>query len=115
MAHHIVGEGLSPETLRKVHALRASMEPPTMLDLDANPVENLLAEFGDYYGWDAMCDVMAGRVNAETFLGLLAAGRRRDRVKRAARLRDMYEAVGGANTPHGNRRIEAAIRRIIGV
>ncbi len=55
--------------------------------------ELLLAEFGRYYGWDALKDAAEGRMTAWTFLALLEAARKIDRNRRLERLDDISVAV----------------------
>lgn len=58
-----------------------------------NDSELLLAEFGSYYGWQALKDAAQGRMTTRTFLALLEAARKLERTKRLERLDDMSVAI----------------------
>lgn len=112
MAHHVVGAGLSPETLAKVKALH---DGPTRSESPAipyTPTEMLLAEYADYYGYEALRDALEGRITAATFQGLLAAGRTRATLRRAETMRDMYTAIACAMSKNGNQKLETEIKRM---
>lgn len=61
---------LTPEERRKFDAWKRKNTRPSISYAD------LLAEFGFYYGWDAIRDVLNDDVSASLFFDLLEAGRR---------------------------------------
>lgn len=93
MAVHKVIDDFTPEQLAKLKAMRkASSGAGASAFYREN--ELLLAEFGKYYGWQAVRDVLSDRVTYETFIALLNAGRAlrlRDRIETT---QDMAAAIG---------------------
>lgn len=93
MAVHKVIDDFTPEQLAKLKAMRkASSNAGASAFYRDN--EMLLAEFGRYYGWQAVCDVLADRVAYETFVALLNAGRALRFRERIESTQDMAAAIG---------------------
>nr|DAJ10013.1 MAG TPA: hypothetical protein [Caudoviricetes sp.] len=84
MAVHKVIDDFTPEQLAKLKAIKA--KSGARASAFYRDKEMLLAEFGRYYGWQAVRDVMTDRVAYETFIALLNAGR-------ALRLRERIEST----------------------
>lgn len=92
MAVHKVIDDFTPEQLAKLKAIKAKSGARASAFYRDN--EMLLAEFGRYYGWQAVRDVLSDRVTYETFIALLNAGRAmrlRDRIEST---QDMAAAIG---------------------
>ena len=93
MAVHKVIDDFTPEQLAKLKAMRkASSNAGASAFYRDN--EMLLAEFGRYYGWQAVRDVLADRVAYETFVALLNAGRALRIRERIESTQDMAAAIG---------------------
>ena len=92
MAVHKVIDDFTPEQLAKLKAIKAKSGAGASAFYRDN--EMLLAEFGRYYGWQAVCDVLADRVAYETFVALLNAGRALRIRERIESTQDMAAAIG---------------------
>lgn len=92
MAVHKVIDDFTPEQLAKLKAIKAKSGAGASAFYRDN--ELLLAEFGKYYGWQAVCDVLADRVTYETFIALLNAGRTMRLRERIESTQDMAAAIG---------------------
>lgn len=93
MAVHKVIDDFTPEQLAKLKAMRkASSNARASAFYRDN--EMLLAEFGKYYGWQAVRDVLSDRVEYETFIALLNAGRAMRLRERIEYTQDMAAAIG---------------------
>lgn len=93
MAVHKVIDDFTPEQLAKLKAMRkASSGAGASAFYRDN--EMLLAEFGRYYGWQAVRDVLSDRVTYETFIALLNAGRAMRIRERIETTQDMAAAIG---------------------
>ena len=93
MAVHKVIDDFTPEQLAKLKAMRkASSNAGASAFYRDN--EMLLAEFGRYYGWQAVRDVLSDRVAYETFVALLNAGRALRIRERIESTQDMAAAIG---------------------
>lgn len=92
MAVHKVIDDFTPEQLAKLKAIKAKSGAGAPAFYRDN--ELLLAEFGKYYGWQAVCDVLADRVSYETFIALLNAGRAMRVRERIESTQDMAAAIG---------------------
>ena len=92
MAVHKVIDDFTPEQLAKLKAIKAKSGAGASAFYRDN--ELLLAEFGKYYGWQAVCDVLADRVTYETFIALLNAGRAMRLRERIESTQDMAAAIG---------------------
>lgn len=82
--YHNVYEDLSDEEKKKIKRFKTSLSYG-----EYTPSELLLAEFGTYYGWEALKDAGTGRLTARAFFGLLEAGRKVERTRRLESLDDM--------------------------
>ena len=92
MAVHKVIDDFTPEQLAKLKAIKAGGNARASAFYRDN--EMLVAEFGKYYGWQAVCDVLADRVAYETFVALLNAGRALRIRERIETTQDMAAAIG---------------------
>ena len=93
MAVHKVIDDFTPEQLAKLKAMRkASSGAGASAFYRDN--ELLLAEFGKYYGWQAVRYVLSDRVTYETFIALLNAGRAMRIRERIESTQDMAAAIG---------------------
>lgn len=92
MAVHKVIDDFTPEQLAKLKAIKAKSGASASAFYRDN--EMLVAEFGKYYGWQAVCDVLADRVAYETFIALLNAGRALRIRERIESTQDMAAAIG---------------------
>lgn len=79
---------LTPEERERFDKWRSKQHTRHNVGYDA------LAEFASYYGWGGVSAVLTDEIDAGTFVGLLKAGRKRQRNRDADRLIDMYNAVG---------------------
>lgn len=109
--YHAVIDDLTPEQLAKLRALKqrtsnAAVPASTFY----TPHELQLAEFADYYGWQALRDAQEGRIEVSTFYGLLFAGRSIRLRRRMENLVDMFNAVACANTKDGQKILNRTIR-----
>lgn len=108
MAVHKVIDDFTPEQLAKLKAMRkASSNAGASAFYRDN--EMLLAEFGRYYGWQAVRDVLSDRVSYETFIALLNAGR-------ALRLRERIESTQDTAAAIGatfSKKPEQALRKYL--
>lgn len=62
---------LTPEELAKAKAVKQRHEAKKL-----TPELQLVAEFGYYYGWEAVRDVLKNNIDLETMLGLLYGARK---------------------------------------
>ena len=92
MAVHKVIDDFTPEQLAKLKAIKAKSGARASAFYRDN--ELLLAEFGKYYGWQAVRDVLSDRVTYETFIALLNAGRAMRLRERIESTQDMAAAIG---------------------
>lgn len=92
MAVHKVIDDFTPEQLAKLKAIKAKRGARASAFYRDN--EMLLAEFGRYYGWQAVRDVLSDRVTCETFIALLNAGRAMRLRERIESTQDMAAAIG---------------------
>lgn len=92
MAVHKVIDDFTPEQLAKLKAIKAKSGARASAFYRDN--ELLLAEFGKYYGWQAVRDVLSDRVTYETFIALLNAGRAIRLRERIESTQDMAAAIG---------------------
>ena len=92
MAVHKVIDDFTPEQLAKLKAIKAKSGAGASAFYRDN--EMLLAEFGRYYGWQAVRDVLSDRVTYETFVALLNAGRALRLRERIESTQDMAAAIG---------------------
>lgn len=92
MAVHKVIDDFTPEQLAKLKAIKAKSGARASAFYRDN--ELLLAEFGKYYGWQAVRDVLSDRVTYETFIALLNAGRALRIRERIETTQDMAAAIG---------------------
>lgn len=92
MAVHKVIDDFTPEQLAKLKAIKAKSGARASAFYRDN--EMLVAEFGKYYGWQAVCDVLADRVAYETFIALLNAGRALRLRERIEYTQDTAAAIG---------------------
>lgn len=92
MAVHKVIDDFTPEQLAKLKAIKAKSGAGASAFYRDN--ELLLAEFGKYYGWQAVRDVLADRVAYETFIALLNAGRAMRLRERIEYTQDTAAAIG---------------------
>lgn len=92
MAVHKVIDDFTPEQLAKLKAIKAKSGAGASAFYRDN--ELLLAEFGKYYGWQAVRDVLSDRVTYETFIALLNAGRAMRLRERIESTQDMAAAIG---------------------
>ena len=92
MAVHKVIDDFTPEQLAKLKAIKAKSGARASAFYRDN--EMLLAEFGRYYGWQAVRDVLSDRVAYETFIALLNAGRAMRLRERIESTQDMAAAIG---------------------
>ena len=92
MAVHKVIDDFTPEQLAKLKAIKAKSGARASAFYRDN--EMLLAEFGRYYGWQAVRDVLSDRVTYETFIALLNAGRALRLRERIESTQDMAAAIG---------------------
>ena len=86
---HNVYEDLSDSEKEQAKDLKQSLYDSKLY----TDKELLLAEFGRYYGWQALKDAAEDRMTARTFIGLLEAGRKIERTRRLERLDDISVAV----------------------
>lgn len=106
-------EGISPENLAKIRALKSSLNAAdTPASAYFTPSEALLAEFGAYYGWTAVRDVLNHDVEAATFVGLLHAGRSRHLRQRAEHIADTYNAVACALSKKGDEALKRTLQKL---
>lgn len=61
----------TPEELAKVARLKGEVEAKYV-----SPEWRMLAEFGYYYGWEAVMSVMTNEIDIDTFNNLLAGARK---------------------------------------
>lgn len=92
MAVHKVIDDFTPEQLAKLKAIKAKSGAGASAFYRDN--EMLLAEFGRYYGWQAVRDVLADRVAYETFIAMLNAGRALRLRERIEYTQDTAAAIG---------------------
>lgn len=116
MAYHRVLDDLTPEQVAKLRALKQSSESMTLPASNFyTPHELLLAEFADYYGWQALRDAEEGRIEWRTFYGLLYAGRSLHLRRRIERMVDVFNATACAAAKDGakilNRQLKDLERR----
>lgn len=76
------------------------------------PSVRILAELGDMYGWQAIRDVLENNVAPDLMMKLIKEGRRVQRLKLADQYRMMFEAIAAAFTKHGDRKINAIIKKL---
>ena len=93
MAVHKVIDDFTPEQLAKLKAMRKASSGARASAFYRDN-EMLLAEFGRYYGWQAVRDVLSDRVTYETFVALLNAGRALRIRERIESTQDMAAAIG---------------------
>ena len=105
-------DGLSPETLAKIRALKESTAHHHAAHFTQR--ERVLAEFADMYGWEAVRDVQSNRIPASSFLGLLEAGRSIRLQHRVEHVGDMYNAIAAAMSKDGGRKLESMMKRMQG-
>lgn len=86
---HNVFDDFSESEKNQARQFKDSLQTPKQY----NDKELLLAEFGRYYGWQALKDAAEDRMTARTFLALLEAARKIERSRRLERLDDISVAV----------------------
>ena len=107
---HRAIDGLSEETLAKIRRLKGEAAGVS----DAfTPSEMLLAEFGHFYGWDAVKDALEGRVTWRTFQALLEAGRAIKKRERAELVADIFDAVACSRVKNGDKKVNEKLRQIV--
>ena len=111
MTEHKVIDEFTPEQLAKLEATREA-ESKSKASAFFRDDELLLAEFGKYYGWQAVRDVMANKVSYETFIALLNAGRSLAIRDRILRVNDMYIAVGATQAKKGDKVLKQYVKQL---
>ena len=110
MAVHKVIDDFTPEQLAKLKAIKAKSGAGASAFYRDN--ELLLAEFGKYYGWQAIRDVLADEVSYETFIALLNAGRSLAIRDRILHVNDMYVAVGASQAKKGDKVLKQYVKQL---
>lgn len=111
MTVHKVIDDFTPEQVAKLKAMREA-ESKAKASAFFRDDELLLAEFGKYYGWQAIRDVMADEVSYETFIALLNAGRSLAIRDRILHVTDMYVAVGAAQAKKGDKVLRQYVKQL---
>lgn len=111
MAVHKVIDDFTPEQLEKLKAMRKA-ESGSKASAFFRDHELLLAEFGKYYGWAAVRDVMEDRVSTDSFIALLNAGRSLALRDRIARVNDVYVACGAAQAKKGDKILQKYVKQL---
>lgn len=93
--YHRVIDDLTAEELEKVKAVKADHETSSLSDIYI-PSERLLAEFGSYFGWEALLAAKRGEIAAATFAGLIAGARSVRIQERLEQMEDTRMAVAAA-------------------
>lgn len=91
---------LTPEDEAKVERLKRSKEKTKV-----SPEELLVAEFGYYYGWQAMLDLLDNKVTLEDAMKLLEGGRKVWNSKMVDQAYAMYIASAAANSGKKSKQI----------
>lgn len=111
MTVHKVIDDFTPEQLAKLKAMKQA-ESKSKASAFFRDDELLLAEFGKYYGWQAIRDVMADEVSYDTFIALLNAGRSLAIRDRILRVNDMYVAVGASQAKKGDKVLKQYVKQL---
>lgn len=93
--YHRVIDDLTAEELEKVRAVKADQETKPLSAIYI-PSERLLAEFGMYFGWEALLSAQSGMISAGTFGGLIAGARSVRIQERLEQMEDTRMAVAAA-------------------
>lgn len=93
MAVHKVIDDFTPEQLAKLKAMRKASSAARASAFYRDN-EMLLAEFGKYYGWQAVRDALLDRVAYETFIAMLNAARALRLRERIEYTQDTAAAIG---------------------
>lgn len=103
MLHNWADE-LTEEEARKLAEFREG-------DVPKEPTpERLLADFGHYFGWSGVRDVLENKISARLFISLLREARRGERERQAQQIADMRLAVGSIFDENGQSKAQNAIK-----
>lgn len=72
----------------------------------------LLAQLGDYYGWQAIRDVLDNRINPILALNLLQEAKRLERERVATQHVTLFNSIACAFSKHGDRKINDIVKRV---
>lgn len=78
--------------------------------IEVEPEWVVLAEFGIYFGWDAVRDVRNNVITSDDMYGLLAGARRVKSLNRYNGVVDTYTAFAGTQTQDGAK----ALKNLLG-
>lgn len=77
-------------------------QDPTHVD----PEDELLAEFGLYFGWDAVWAVKTNSIDQQTMMSLIFGSRKIKNAERYNRVIDTYYAMAGSQSKQGSKALE---------
>lgn len=104
--YHNVLDDYTPEQREQAAQIKSGLHPSRGMKGYFQTSEEILAEFGRYYGWQAVLDASDGRIEAGTFVGLLAAARDSERKRRLDRLSDMKLVMDSLFSSKGQKALE---------
>ena len=111
MTVHKVIDDFTPEQLAKLKAMKQA-ESKSKASAFFRDDELLLAEFGKYYGWQAIRDVLADEVSYETNKAWVNAGRSLAIRDHILRVNDMYVAVGASQAKKGDKVLKQYVKQL---
>lgn len=76
------------------------------------PSIRILAELGDLYGWKAIHDALANKIDPTLMLSIIKEGRHLQRVHLAEQYRLTFECLTNAFSKHGDQRISRIINEL---
>lgn len=112
--YHNVLDDYTPEQREQAARIKSGLHPSSGLKSYYQTNEEVLAEFGRYFGWQALLDANDGRIEASTFVGLLSAARDEERHRRLDRLSDMKLVMDSLFSKQGQKALEKLANELDG-
>lgn len=94
---------LTPEERERYDAWREQHSPTASY-------ADMLAEFGFYYGWDAIKDVLEDNLSARLFMDLLTSGRKFYQSHMLNQMLDTYNAQAATQSKKAFRKFQQLVR-----